>query len=82
MQLPILNTGTGTYEIAANTIQCNGMGIVHAAISGSTTVPLLVAELNTKLAAMGAWTSTDGDTTITLTGTVCSSIVMPWKDTP
>jgi hypothetical protein len=82
VQVPILNTGTLTYEIAANTIKCNGMGIVHPAITGSATVVLLVAELNTKLAAMGTWTATGGNTTITLTGAVCTSIVMPWKDTP
>ena len=82
VQAPIINSKTGKYEIAANTIQCNGMGIVHAAISGSATVLALVAELNTKLSAMGKWTETDFNTTITLEGTVCSSIVMPWKDAP
>jgi hypothetical protein len=83
VQVPILNTGTSTYEIAANTIKCNGMGIVHPAITGSTSVVLLVAELNAKLAAMGTWTSnTPFNTTITLTGAVCTSIVMPWRDSP
>jgi hypothetical protein len=80
VQTPIINSGTSTYEVAANSIKCNGIAIVHEAITGSTTVVLLVAELNAKLSVMGTWTSTDGDTTITLTGTNCSSIVIPWKD--
>lgn len=80
VQTPVINSGTSTYEVPANSILCNGMGIVHSAITGSTSVVLLVAELNTKLSAMGTWTSTDGDTTITLTGTACSSINIPWQD--
>ena len=82
VQVPIINSGTSTYEIAANTIQCNGMAVVHDAITESTTVILLVAELNSKLSAMGTWTATDTNTTITLTGAVCTSINMPWLDTP
>ena len=82
VQTPIINSGTATYEVAANSILCNGMGIVHSAITGSTSVVLLVAELNSKLSAMGTWTATNGNTTITLTGPNCSSIVIPWKDTP
>jgi len=80
VQVPIINSDSATYEIAANSIQCNGMAVVHDAITGSTTVVLLVAELVSKLSAMGTWTSTDGDTTITLTGAVCTSITMPWID--
>ena len=82
VQTPIINSGTGTYEVAEDTIKCNNQVVVHAAITGSTTVLLLFAELNAKLPAMGTWTSTDGDTTITLTGPYCSSIVIPWQDTP
>jgi hypothetical protein len=78
-QSPIINSGTATYEIAANTIKCNGMGIVHAAITGSTSLAILVVELNSKLSAMGTW-NVSGLTTISLVGAVCTSIVMPWKD--
>lgn len=80
VQVPIINSGTDTYEVAANSIKCNGMAIVHAAITGSTTVVLLVAELNEKLSALGTWTATDTNTTITLTGTSCSSLTIPWTD--
>jgi hypothetical protein len=82
-QVPIINThtgGTANYQVAANSIKCNGMGIVHPAISGSTTIALLVVELNAKLSAMGVWT--DANPSITLTGASCSSIEIPWKDTP
>jgi len=82
VQTPIINSATATYEVAANSIKCNGMGIVHSAITGSTDTILLAAELRTKLSAMGAWTSTDGDTTITLIGASCSTIEIPWKDAP
>lgn len=80
VQTPIINSGTGTYEVAANSITCNKQIIVHEAITGSTTIALLVAELVSKLPAMGTWTDTG--TTITLTGPNCSSIIIPWKDTP
>jgi len=80
VQTPIINSGTGTYEVAANSILCNGMAIIGPAITGSTTVVLLVAQLNSKYSAMGVWTATGGNTTITLTGPNCSNIVMPWQD--
>ena len=83
VQTPIINTytaGTPTYEVPANSILCNGMEIVHSAITGSTSIALLVVELNLKLAAMGTWTDTG--TTITLTGPNCTSINIPWRDTP
>jgi hypothetical protein len=82
VQTPIINSGTGTYEVAANSILCNGMAVVGAALTGSATVLALVAELNAKYSAMGTWTQTGvpGAYTITLTGPNCSSIVIPWKD--
>jgi hypothetical protein len=80
VQTPIINSGTSTYEVAANSIKCNGMLVVHAAITGSTSIALLVVELNAKLGAMGTWTDTGA--TITLTGPNCSSMEIPWLDTP
>ena len=82
-QVPIKsdNTpGTATYEVPANSIRCNGMMIVHPAISGSTTIQALVNEMNAKLSALGVW-STNG-TNLILTGSACTSINIPWKDTP
>lgn len=79
-QVPVINTGTSTYEVPANSILCNGMLIVHAAISGSASLADLVVEMNTKLSALGTW-STDA-TNLILTGSSCSSINIPWQDTP
>lgn len=80
VQVPIINSGTGTYEVSENTILCNGMAIIHPVITGSTTIIALVAELNLKLSAMGTWTATDGNTTITLAGPNCTNINIPWRD--
>ena len=84
VQTPISNTSTNKYDVAANSIKCNGMAVVHPAISVSaaSNVTALVAELNSKLSAMGTWSSTGGGATITLTGASCSSIEIPWKDAP
>ena len=81
VQVPIINSGTSTYEVPENSILCNGMPIVGPAITGSTTVALLVAELNTKYAAMGTWT-VSGGTSIQLVGASCSSMNIPWQDSP
>ena len=77
---PILNTGTGTYEVAANSITCNGMAIVHDALTGTATLANLVTQMNSLLAAMGTWAVSGSD--ITLTGTSCTSISIPWQDSP
>lgn len=74
---PILNETSGFYEVPASSILCNGMTIYHAAITGSATLADLVTQLNTILSAMGTW-AVDG-TEITLTGTVCQNINIPWK---
>lgn len=79
-QVPIINTATLTYEVPANSILCNNMLVVHEAITGSTSLALLVVELNAKLSAMGTW-AVNG-LSITLTGPNCTSINIPWKDTP
>ena len=79
-QTPIINTGTMTYEVPSNSILCNGLLIVHDAITGSASLAALVAEMNTKLAAMGTWAVAGSD--ITLTGASCTSIAIPWTDSP
>ena len=75
--LPLLSAG-GTYEIIANSIQCNGIPIVHAAITGTSTLDDLVAELTAKVGALGTWANATPN--ITLTGTACNSIGMPWTE--
>ena len=73
---PALQPSTNTYEIPANTVLCNGMNIFHDAITGTATLAALVAQLNTILAAMGTWAVSASN--ITLTGTACSSVNLPW----
>lgn len=75
-ETPVLNPNTSTYEIAANSITCNGLPIFHAAITGTATLAALVAQLNTLVSAMGVWAVSGSN--ITLTGTACSTIAMPW----
>lgn len=72
---PILSAG-GTYEIAENTIQCSGIQIVHSAITGTSTLTTLVAQLNDLVGALGTWAVSGGN--ITLTTTACTSFAMPW----
>ena len=74
--LPVLNKAGGTYEIAANTIQCNGMTIFCDAITGTKTPAALVIQLNLLAGAMGHWTVSGPN--IVLTGAVCTSVVLPW----
>jgi len=76
---PDLNETTGFYDIPANSILCNNMNIFHDAITGSTTLAALVIQLNTSLSAMGTWAVASG-TTITLVGTVCQSVNIPWTN--
>jgi hypothetical protein len=74
---PVLQATTGTYEVAANSITCNGMLIVHDAITGTTTVAALVAQLNLLLPAMGTWAVSTND--VTLTATNCTVVSIPWS---
>jgi len=65
-----------TYEILANTIECNNEPVSHAAITGSTTLTALVAQLNTLVPSLGVW-STNG-VSITLQNTDCDNVEIPW----
>lgn len=80
IQTPILDSATSTYEIPANTVTCNGIQVVHDAITGTTTVAALVTQLNSVLSGLGTWT-VSGGTNIQLSTTACTSIGMPWQDT-
>lgn len=73
---PDISPETSTYEVIANSIQCNGMIVVHDAITGAATLAALVAQLNAKASALGTWAVSGGN--ITLTGTACSSVAIPW----
>jgi hypothetical protein len=74
--LPVLDSATGTYEIPADSILCNGLNILNAKITGTSTLAALVAQLNSLLPAMGVW-SVSG-LNIALTGAVCDSVNLPW----
>lgn len=76
---PAKNADTQTYELPANTVLCNGLAIFNDAITGTTTLAALVAQLNAAsgTSAMGTW-SVASATTITLTGAVCSTVNLPW----
>ena len=74
---PTLQATTSTYEIASNSITCNGMLIVHDAITGTATLAALVAQMNTLLSAMGTWTVSGNN--ITLTATNCTVVTLPWS---
>ncbi len=73
---PVLRGETGTYEIAASSITCNGMVIVHDKITGKSTLATLVAQMNSLLSAMGTWAVAGSN--ITLTGAICSDVSLPW----
>jgi len=73
---PVKKDETDTYEVPASSIRCNGMVIVHDAISGSASLADLVTELNSKLSALGTWAVSGSD--ITLTTDVCSDVSIPW----
>ena len=73
---PQLQAITGTYEVASNSILCNGLLIAHAAITGTTTLAALVAQMNQLLPAMGTWAVSGSN--ITLTGTACQLVAIPW----
>ena len=74
---PVLQATTGTYEVAANAITCNGMLIVHDAVTGTASLADLAAQLNELLPAMGTWAVSSSD--ITLTATNCTTVAIPWS---
>lgn len=76
-ETPVLNPNTNTYEIVANTVTCNGIQVFHAAVTGTTTLATLVAQMNTVLASLGTWAVSGSN--ITLTTTACSVIGLPWS---
>lgn len=79
VQTPILNVTTGTYEIPMNSVLCNGIQVVHDAVTGTSTVAALVVQLNTVLSGLGTWT-VSGGTNIQLSTTACTNIGLPWTD--
>lgn len=68
-------TENGHYKLAANTLACNGVSVVHTAVD-ETTLAGLVAALP---AILGTWAVVSNSTTdIQLEGSTCSEVTMPW----
>ena len=70
-----LNSTNGDYEIAASSFVCEGSPVSHAALSGSTTIAALTAQLNSVLSVAGTWTA--GASSVNLTGT-CTNASLPF----
>jgi|GEM_PF-647392 len=74
---PVLNGLSGTYQLAQNSVLCEGAPVSHPAISGSTTLAALVVQLNSLMPDMGTFAVASG-TTISLT-TNCNTASFPWQ---
>jgi hypothetical protein len=80
---PVLNAETGTYEVQASTIKCDGGLVSHAPLTGTTTLAALAAQMNIVLASLVSASSpsngfsvSGGD--ILLTGSLCGVIEVAW----
>lgn len=76
---PVRKSSTGTYEILANTVLCNGDNVDNGAITGSATLAALVVllEADAALGALGTWAVSGSN--ITLTGDVCNNAILPFE---
>jgi hypothetical protein len=76
---PVLNPVTGFYELPRDTVLCNSLPILNPPITGSATIAALVIQLNATapMSSMGTWAQGSA-TTITLTGSVCQSVNLPF----
>ncbi len=75
---PTKQASTGTYEIDANAVSCDGVPVQHGQVTGTSTLAALVTQLNlfNVLASLGVWTVNGAQ--IQLVGT-CSIVEMPWN---
>lgn len=68
----------GPFDIAANTITCNGVPIVHVAVVNAASVAALASALNSSAAgALGTWDD-DGDT-LTLDDSTCQAVTITFS---
>lgn len=74
---PLIDSTTSTYEVEANTVQCDGVAVEHARLTGATTLATLVAQMNQNnaLAGLGVWSVNGGN--IQVVGS-CSDVAIPW----
>lgn len=75
---PVLRESSGEFEIAANTVLCANDNVDNEAIGGVTTLSALVIVLNASptLGILGTWAVSGSN--ITLTGTTCSDMELPF----
>jgi hypothetical protein len=66
------------YTIAANTITCNGVPIVHTAIVNAASIAALVTALTSQIPSLGTWAAAANGTDITLTGSTCNQVAIPF----
>ena len=71
-----VKSGSGDYDVPADSILCNGLNILNPRLNGTTNVTDLVTQFNNNLSAMGTWAVSGAN--ITLTGSVCTSVNIPW----
>jgi hypothetical protein len=68
---------TSTYEVLANSIECNQEPINHAAITGTTTIAALAAQLNALAPSLGLWGN--NATQVILSSTDCDNVELPFQ---
>jgi len=78
---PLINPNSNTYEVPLNTITCNGIQVVHDAITGTTTIAALVAQMNSTAGVSGLGTWAASGSNITLSTTACSVVGIGWSTT-
>ena len=74
---PVLNSVSGTYQVAQDSVLCEGGPVQSGPISGTTTLAALVVQLNQVLDGLGTF-SVASATQIQLIGP-CSSVSIPWQ---
>jgi hypothetical protein len=77
LETPLLDPATGTYEVPLNSVTCNGLTIIHDAVTGTSTLTTLVAQLNLVLGGLGTWTVNGAQ--VQLSTTACTIIGIPWS---
>lgn len=75
---PTPSSGLTTYSVSANTITCNGVPIVHTAIVTAASIAALATALTSQIPSLGTWAAAANGTDITLTGSTCNQVAIPF----
>lgn len=73
---PVKAHATGTYEILVDTILCDGSPVGHDAITGSTSLSALAAQLNAKVPQLGTYVVNGSN--IDIQNTTCGVVDFPF----